>query len=69
MQPMSKLTHSGGDKPTKICPPRPTTTDPKQRFRVPISTTKRGQMVQHGSPWLDTHYHCHQMVAQQRPKG
>ena len=26
-------------------------------------------LVLHGSPWVYTYSHCHQMITQQQPKG
>ena len=35
----------------------------------PISTTRRAELVLHGSPWLYMSSHCHQMITQRQPNG
>ena len=42
---------------------------PKQRFWGAMSPTKRAYLVLHGSPWVYTYPHCHQMITQHQPKG
>ena len=41
----------------------------KQHIEGPIDATMRGKLVLHGSPWVYTHSHCHQMITQAWPKG
>ena len=49
--------------------PTPVQLSPKPGLLGPISTTMRAYLVLHGSPWVYTHTHCHQMITKQWHKG